>query len=111
MRRGRFLFWEVSWLLTKDEAKVTAWRAVADLVGRDYFRNHFEGACQAFPDALSDQVDFEYFIGFEGDVQCNLWTVFARVSVNRETKRVTFLDYRLPNGERMANPISPVKMA
>ena len=50
-------------------------------------------------------------MGFEGDNETGLWTVFARVSVNRETEKVTFLDYKLPNGNRMENPIKPTSFA
>ena len=48
---------------------------------------------------------------FEGDSKLNLWTVFARVSVNRETEKVPLLDYKLPNGKRMENPIKPTSFA
>jgi hypothetical protein len=33
------------------------------------------------------------------------------VSVNRETGKVTILDYKLPNGKRMENPIKPTSFA
>ena len=50
-------------------------------------------------------------MGFEGDDETGKWTVFARVSVNRETEEVTFLDYKLPDGKRMENPIKPTSFA
>ncbi len=96
-------------MLNKDEAKVDAWGAIADLFGVDYFRAHFEGACQSYPDDQYDDVEYEYFMGFEGEE--GLWTVFAKVLVNRETKEVTFLDYRTPDGKRMENPIKPISFA
>ena len=46
-----------------------------------------------------------YFLGFENDG--DLWSVFAKVNVNRETREITFLDYKTPDGVRMENPISP----
>lgn len=98
-------------MINKDEAKAIAWLAIADLVGKDYFRSHFEGSCQAYPCPDDDDVEYEYFLAFEGDSKSNLWTVFARVSVNRETEEVTFLDYKLPNGKRMDNPIKPTSFA
>ena len=79
-------------MLIKDEAKVDAWGAIADLFGVDY-----------------DDVEYEYFMGFESEE--GLWTVFAKVLVNRETKEVTFLDYKTPDGKRMENPIKPISFA
>ena len=93
-------------MLNKDEAKVDAWGAIADLFGVDYFRAHFEDACQCYPDDQYDDVEYEYFLGFEGEE--GLWKVFAKVLVNRETKEVTFLDYKTPDGKRMENPIKPI---
>ena len=98
-------------MINKEEAKVDAWVAIADLVGRDYFRTHFDGSCHSYPDDKYDDLEYEYFIGFEGDQASGLWTVFARVSVNRETEVVTILDYKLPNGKRMENPIKPTSFA
>ncbi len=96
-------------MLNKDEAKVDAWGAIADLFGVDYFRAHFKDVCQAYPDDQYDDVEYEYFMGFEGDE--GLWKVFAKVLVNRETKEVTFLDYKTPDGKRMENPIKPISFA
>lgn len=96
-------------MLNIDEAKVDAWGAIADLFGVDYFRAHFEDACQSNPDDQYDDVEYEYFMGFEGEE--GLWTVFAKVLVNRETKEVTSLDYKTPDGKRMENPIKPISFA
>ncbi len=96
-------------MLNKYEAKVDAWGAIADLFGVDYFRTHFEDACQSYPDDQYDDVEYEYFMGFEGEE--GLWTVFAKVLVNRETKEVMFLDYKTPDGKRMENPIKPISFA
>ncbi len=93
-------------MLNKDEAKVAAWGSIADLFGVEYFRAHFEDACQAIPDEQYDDVEYEYFMGFEG--KDGLWTSFAKVSVNRETKEVVFLDYKTPDGQRMENPVKPI---
>ena len=97
-------------MLTKEQATADAWLQISELVGREYFKEHFEGSTHSYP-ADSNEVEYEYFIGFEGDDESDLWTVFARVSVNRETEKVTILDYKLPNGERMKNPIKPVRWA
>ena len=98
-------------MITKEEAKIEAWAAIAKLFGVNYFREHFEGSCQAYPSESDDDTLYEYFLGFEGDEECNLWTVFARVIVNRETKEVKFLDYKTPNGTRMKNPLKPTSFA
>lgn len=73
-------------MINKDEAKVDALVAIANLVGLDYFRAHIEKACESYPTDNYDDVEWEYFLGFDGDDDNDLWTVFARVSVNRETE-------------------------
>ncbi len=99
-------------MINHDEAKVLAWKAISDLFGNDYFRSHFEGSCEAYPPQDYNEVIYEpYFLGFEGDSEKNLWTVFASVSVNRETQEVTFLDYKTPDGKRMENPPQPIRHA
>ena len=99
-------------MLNTDEAKVLAWVTIADLFGKEYFKSHFEGSCEAYPsEEFADEVEYEYFLGFEGDDETGLWTVFARVLVNRETKECTFLDYKTPEGKRMENPIKPTSFA
>ena len=95
-------------MLTKEQAIADAWLAIAELVGKEYFRTHFESSCQSYPDEDSDEANFEYFLAFEGDEKMGLWTVYARVSVNRETGKITLLDYKLPNGMSMENPVKPV---
>ena len=98
-------------MINKEEARITAWNAIADLVGIEYFRNHFVGSCESYPSEEDDPEDYEYFMAFEGDDSTGLWTVFARVSVNRETEVVTFLDYKTPDGKRMDNPVKPISFA
>ena len=98
-------------MINKETAAAIAYLAIADLVGRDYFRSHFNDVCHAYPSPEYDDIDCEYFMGFEGDDETGKWTVFARVSVNRETEEVTFLDYKLPDGKRMENPIKPTSFA
>lgn len=98
-------------MLNMSEAKVVAWLAIADLFGVDYFRKHFEESCQSYPGEDDDDIEYEYFLGFEGDEETGKWTVFARVLVNRETKEVMFLDYKTPEGKRMDNPIKPTSFA
>ena len=98
-------------MINKDEAKIAAWIAIADLMGLDYFRNHYVGSCESTVVTEDDDPNFEYFMAFEGDDESGLWTVFARVCVNRETEEVAFLDYKTPDGKRMENPIKPISFA
>jgi len=91
-------------MLTKFEAKIVACYSIAEKFGFEYFRNNIEKSCEACTDG--DDVDMMYFLGFEGDG--TYWTVFAKVNVNRETREVTFLDYKTPDGKRMENPIGPI---
>ena len=86
-------------MITINEAKIEAWLSISNLFGSEYFRNNFENACSSYFD---DNGTFIYFIGFEDDGK--LWTVFAKVSVNRETKEVSFLNYRTPNGKHVIAP-------
>ena len=95
----------------KDEAKVAALVFIADFFGKEYVKSHLFDSCESYPTDNYDEVEYEYFIGFEGNDETNLWTVFARVLVNRETKECTFLDYKTPDGKRMENPIKPTSFA
>ena len=95
----------------KTEAKMLATIEIAKKLGVEYVKAHLNGLCESYPTDDYDDVDWEYFLGFEGDYETGLWTVFARVSVNRETEEVTFLDYKTPAGHRMENPIKPTSFA
>ena len=97
-------------MLSTFEAKMYACGAIAEVVGVDYFRSHIKEACQSYPTDEAE-VDYEYFLGFEGNEETGLWTVFGRVSVNRETEEVTMLDYKTPDGHRMENPVMPISFA
>ena len=63
------------------------------------------------PNVVYDEVEYEYFLGFESDDTTNRWRVFARVLVDREKKECKFLDYKTPDGVRMENPIKPTSFA
>lgn len=93
-------------MLTIGDAKAEAILTIVKLFGKEYVKNKFNDACIAFPE--SDDINYEYFCGFEGDVLTNKWNVFARVLVNRETGDTIFLDFKLPDGTRMKNPLKPV---
>ena len=98
-------------MLNKTEAKMLATIEIAKKLGVEYVKAHLNGSCESYPTDNYDDVDWEYFLGFDGDDETGLWTVFARVSVNRETEEVTFLDYKTPDGHRMENPIKPTSFA
>lgn len=93
-------------MTSKDNAMAIAILKIAELFGKEYVKNNFHNACVSYP--KTDDIMYEYFCGFEGNKKTNKWTVFARVLVNRENEEIVFLDYRLPNGERMKDPIKPV---
>ena len=94
-------------MLNNYEAKTAACWAIAELFGLDYFKAHYETACESYPTENYDEIEYEYFLGFESDLEKGIWTVFARVMVNRSTKECVFLDYKTPDGKRMENPIKP----
>lgn len=93
------------------ETQMLATIEIANLLGVEYVKAHLSDACRAYPPDSDDDVEYEYFLGFEGDDETGLWTVFARVSVNRETEKVTFLDYKTPDDKRMENPLKPTSFA
>lgn len=98
-------------MINKYEARIEAWTLISELFGNEYFRRHFNDSCESYPTDDNDDAIFDYFMGFESDSSTKLWTVFARVSVNRETKEAHFLDYKTPDGRRMDNPPSPIRLA
>ena len=98
-------------MLNREEANIVATIKIAEFFGVVYVKQNLSEACESYPTDDTDEVDYEYFIGFEGDEKSGLWSVFARVSVNRETREVTFLDYKTPDGVRMENPIKPISFA
>lgn len=99
-------------MLNKTEAKMLATKEIAKKLGVEYVKAHLNGSCESYPTDNYDDVDWEYFLGFDDiEDESDNWKVFARVSVNRETEQVTFLDYKTPDGHRMDNPIKPTSFA
>ena len=96
-------------MICKEEARMIAIIKIAELMGVDYFKKHRKEACEGY--TIDDEVEYEYFLGFEMHEVTKLWTVFARVSVNRETEEAIFLDYKTPDGHRMENPIKKTSFA
>lgn len=95
----------------KDEAKIAALLFISDFFGKEYVKSHISDSCESYPSDGDNEVEYEYFLGFEGNDDTNNWSVFARVLVNRETKECSFLDYKTPDGIRMSNPIKPISFA
>ena len=98
-------------MLNREEANIVATIKIAEFFGVEYVKKNLAESCESYPIDDYDEVDYEYFLGVEGDDKTGLWSVFARVSVNRETREVTFLDYKTPDGVRMENPIKPISFA
>lgn len=98
-------------MVSKEEARMIATIEIAKFFGVEYVREHLAEACVSYPTDNYDDLEYEYFLGFEGDDESGLWTVFARVSVNRDSEAVTFLDYKTPEGKRMENPLKPTSFA
>ena len=98
-------------MLNEFDSKIIACGAIADIVGDEYFRENYKTACEAYTADSLDNRCFEYFLGFEGDSETGNWNVFVKVSVDRETKDVTYLDYKTPSGKRMEKPPKPISFA
>jgi len=98
-------------MISQNEAIIVATVKIAELMGIEYTKEHILNATQSYPVGEENEIYFEYFLGFDGDDEKDLWTVFAWVSVNKETQEVAFLDYKTPDGKRMENPIKPVRRA
>ena len=97
-------------MLDKNTIAIKGIVKTAELFGEDYVREHYP---KLEVESISEPIDgeYQYFVAFAGDKEKNLWTVFSLVGVNETTGDKRMLDYRLPNGERMKNPIVPVRLA
>lgn len=93
-------------MLSIGDSKAKAIIKTSEIFGKKYVKENFNSACLAYPE--NEDILYEIFCGFERNEATNKWTVFSRVCVNRKTHEVKFLDYKLPSGERMKNPIKPV---
>ena len=96
-------------MTTTKNAAAIAIIKIADLFGNDFVRTNFKDACISYPPDDYKEAEFDFFCGFTGDERKNAWTVFAYVRVDRGTREAVLLDYKLPNGERMENPIKPIR--
>lgn len=82
--------------------------ATARLFGEDYVRNNYHSKeCEVFAEAKNGVS--RYFVAFTSNK--NKWDVFCSVSIDQETGKTKYLDYRLPSGLRMKNPIEKVRSA
>jgi len=95
-------------MLNKSKLILCAGTKMMDLFGKEYLKKHmFNGSCHA---QSENDGYFELFCGFAGDEATNKWTEFAYVRVHTETGETEFLDYRLPDGTRMKNPVKAVRL-
>lgn len=82
--------------------------ATARLFGREYVRNNYDKKeCECFAEPKDGIA--RYFIAFTS-VE-DRWDVFCSVSIDQESGKTKYLDYRLPSGYRMKNPIEKVRSA
>lgn len=96
-------------MLSENAVKVKAILYAASIFTDDYIRKHKDDACGCL--YYPETGEAEYFLGFAGDLPSNKWTEFIVVGVDVNTGKTRSLDYKLPSGFRMKNPISPVRYA
>ncbi len=97
-------------MLSKQNIAVKGILKTTEVFGKEYVRNNYKKMkCEAISSPY-DGNSARYFIAFEGDGETNLWTVFACVEV-LESGEARMLDYKLPDGTRMHNPIEPIRLA
>lgn len=94
-------------MLSENAVQVKGIIFISKIFGEQYVRSHRFSYCSSICFDYSNE-EAAYFTGFEGEKKENKWTVYASVAVNKTTGAVRFLDYRLPSGERMKDPINPV---
>ena len=100
--------WRVVFMLTNNACKIKSILRIAELFGNEYVKENYPNSCIAYT-VDNNNEEYEFFCGFQGDDKTNEWIIFARISVNRMTEQVIFLDYKLPNGKRMEQPLKPVR--
>lgn len=94
-------------MLSVENAIAAAILEIAKIFGKEYMRSMFKSAGYSYEPTSTDDSSLDYFCGFKSDTD-NQWTEYAYVRVNRDTKEVALLDYRLPTGERMQSPLKPI---
>ena len=98
-------------MTTTKNAAAIAIIKIAELFGKEYTRINFKDACISCPPDNYEGNDFDFFCGFKGNPSENKWTEYAYVRVDRDTREAVFLDYKLPKGEKMINPIKPIRFS
>ena len=96
-------------MISKNGAQICGFNLVGSIFPEDYLKNKYKNACCMISDEYNGE--YEYFLGFDSDSSSHLWKVFASVSINADTGKAQFLDYRLPSGCRMKNPIKRVRLS
>ena len=93
-------------MLRTDWLRIIGTVKIAELFGADYVKANIKNAIEG--QAINHSGNGEYFLGFKGDKATNKWLEYAYIEVDPKTQRTTFLDYRLPSGERMSNPVKKI---
>lgn len=96
-------------MISKNGAQISGFYLIGSIFPEDYLKAKCKEACCM----VSEESDgkYEYFLGFESDQSNHLWNVFASVSIDANTGKSEFLDYRLPSGLRMRNPVQRVRLS
>lgn len=96
-------------MLTNTNISVKGTLKTASLFSNEYVKEHAKNACYAISEEHNGK--YEVFIGFVGNSKTNQWEVFSFISVDSDTGKTEFLDYRLPSGLRMKNPLKRVRLS
>lgn len=76
------------------------------LFTKEYIKGMVEKPFVVSVSELNQNGANQVFLGFQMDD--DKWTEYAFLEVKGESRTARYLDYRLPNGTRMATPIIPV---
>ena len=70
-------------MITKGNAIAISILKISELFGKEYLKRNFNKACHSYPD--NDNVMFDYFCGFLGDYETNLWRELAYIAEWRKS--------------------------
>lgn len=101
----------VSDLISKSDAWAEAVLAVAGIFGKDFVKEKLLKSPSSVTEIKgtdNSNPRIEFFFAFESDgkrASNSKWTCYAWVSVDLVTEKASFLNYCLPDGQKMKNPI------
>ena len=96
-------------MISKNGAQICGFNLIGSIFPADYLKENCKNAGCMISDVYDGK--YEYFLGFESDTKSHIWTVYASVSINADNGNAIFLDYRLPSGLRMKNPVKRVRLS